>query len=180
MAKLSDGLRVKYEPIYPQAPVDMKFHYYEMNEDGEQILKIHEENFKLIQDISELEEFVKKCEGRIIAFDTETTGLSYGKDHIVGFSASLDSYSGIYVPIRHQLRTSIKTKMDKLDENGNQILTKTGKVSTTTVVTYEYHDCPGNVNAKQALDLMYKMLTTCKLALMHNSEFDLNMIKFEG
>lgn len=180
MAKLSDGLRVKYEPIYPQAPVDAKFHYYETNEDGEKILKIHEENFKLIQSISELEEFVKKCKDKTIAFDTETTGLSYGKDHIVGFSVSLDSYSGIYVPIRHQLRTSIKTKMDKLDENGNQVLTKTGKVSTTTVITYEYHDCPGNVNAEQALDLMYEMLTSCKLALMHNSEFDLNMIKFEG
>ena len=60
MAKLSDGLRVKYEPIYPQAPVDMKFHYYETNEDGENILKIHEDNFKLIQSLGELEEFVKK------------------------------------------------------------------------------------------------------------------------
>lgn len=180
MSKLSDGLRVKYEPIYPQAPIDTKFHYYEVNEDGEKILKIHEENFKLIKTVEELKEFAKKCKGKTIAFDTETTGLSYGKDHIVGFSVSLDSYSGIYVPVRHQLRTSIKTKIDKLDENGNQILTKTGKVSTTTVVTYEYHDCPGNVSTREALDLMYEILTGAKLALMHNSEFDLNMIKFEG
>ena len=120
MAKLSDGLRVKYEPIYPQAPVDMKFHYYEVNEEGEQILKIHEENFKLVRTVDELKEFVKKCEGKTIAFDTENTGLSYGKDHIVGFSASLDSYSGIYVPIRHQLRTSIKTKIT--NKNGTKLI----------------------------------------------------------
>ena len=194
MAKLGDGLKIKYEPIFPQAPVDEKFHYYEdieevtgVNEDGEptvevhKILKIREENFKLILDIEELKEFAKQCEGKTIGFDTETTGLSYGVDHIVGFSISLDSYSGIYVPIRHQLRRTIKTKKDKLDENGKQILTKSGRVSTTTVVTYEYEDCPDNVNAKEALDtLYYEILTKAKLVLMHNSEFDLNMLKFEG
>lgn len=181
MAKLGDGLRIKYEPIYPQAPVDMKFHYYETNEEGEEILRIQTDKFKLIQDIEELKEFAKQCEGQRVGFDTETTGLSYGVDHIVGFSVSLDRYSGIYVPIRHQLRKVIKTRMDKLDENGNQVLTPSGRVSTTTVVTYEYEDCPDNVDAKQALDVLYnEILTKAKLVLMHNSEFDLNMLKFEG
>lgn len=194
MAKLGDGLKFKYEPIFPQAPTDMKFHYYEttedvvgVNENGEpiveahQILKIREDKFKLILNIEELREFAKQCEGKTIGFDTETTGLSYGVDHIVGFSISLDRYSGIYVPIRHQLRRTIKTKMDKLDENGNQVLTPSGRVSTTTKVTYEYEDCPDNVNAKEALDLLYnEILTKARLVLMHNSEFDLNMLKFEG
>ena len=180
MSKLSDGLKVKYEPIFPQAPVDMKFHYYETNEDGEQILKIHEENFKLAESIDDLKEYLLKCEGKIIGFDTETTGLSYVKDHIVGFSLSVDRYSGIYVPIRHQLRRTIKTKVDKLDENGNQILTKSGKVSTTTLVTYEYQDIDENLDPKEALDTLYEILLASKLVLMHNSEFDLNMLKFEG
>ena len=180
MAKLSDGLKVKYEPIFPQAPVDMKFHYYETNENGEQILKIHEDNFKLATSVEDLKDYITKCEGKIIGFDTETTGLSYVKDHIVGFSLSVDRYSGIYVPIRHQLRRAIKTKIDKLDKNGNQILTKSGKVSTTTVVTYEYQDIDENVNAKEALDILYEILLKAKLVLMHNSEFDLNMLKFEG
>lgn len=180
MSKLSDGLKVKYEPIFPQAPVDMKFHYYETNEDGEQILKIHEENFKLATSIDDLKEYLVKCEGKIIGFDTETTGLSYVKDHIVGFSLSVDRYSGIYVPIRHQIRQVIKTKIDKLDENGNQVLTKTGKVATTTKVTYEYQDTDENLDPKEALDVLYEILQRAKLVLMHNSEFDLNMLKFEG
>lgn len=180
MAKLGDGLQIKYEPIYPQAPVDMKFHYYETNQDGEQVLKIHDENFKLITDIEELKSFAKKCEGQKIGFDTETTGLSYGKDHIVGFSISLDSYSGVYVPIRHQIRTTIKKKIDKLDKDGNQILTKSGKVSTTTILEHTYQDRPGNVDPKTALDVLYELLLSAKLVLMHNSEFDLNMLKFEG
>ena len=92
---------------------------YETNENNEQILKIREDNFKLIKSIEELKEFGIKCNGRIMAFDTETTGLSYGKDKIVGFSMSLDSYSGVYVPIRHQIKHITKEKIDKLDENGN-------------------------------------------------------------
>ena len=180
MTKLGEGLKIKYEPIYPQAPVDMTFHYYETNEAGEQVLKIHEENFKLISSIEELEEYIEKCKDKIIAFDTETTGLTYVKDHIVGFSISLDSYSGIYVPIRHQIRKSFKEKVDKLDENGNQILTKSGRVSTMTKVSYEYEDCAENLNPKEALDVLYKILLGAKLVLMHNSEFDLNMLKFEG
>lgn len=181
MAKLGDGLKVKYEPIFPQAKTDMKFHYVEVNEDGEEVLKIHTEKFKLVQTVEELKEFAKMCNGKKIAFDTETTGLSYGVDHIVGFSLSLDSYSGIYVPIRHQLRKTIKEKVDKLDENGNQVLTKSGRVSTTTKVTYSYEDCPENIPAKEALDVLYyEILTKASLVLIHNSEFDLNMLKFEG
>ena len=180
MGKLGEGLKVKYEPIFPQAPVDMRFHYYETNAEGEQVLKIHEENFKLIQSIEELVEFGKTCEGKIIGFDTETTGLTYVKDHIVGFSLSVDSYSGVYVPIRHKIRITTKQKMDKLDENGNQVLTKTGRVSQTTVVTHEDLDCDENLNPKEALDALFEILKKAKLVLMHNSEFDLNMLKFEG
>ena len=33
---------------------------------------------------------------------------------------------------------------------------------------------------KEALDVLFEILTKAKLVLMHNSEFDLNMLKFEG
>lgn len=180
MSKLGEGLKIKYEPIFPQAPVDEKFHYYETNENNEQILKIREDNFKLIKSIEELKEFGIKCNGRIMAFDTETTGLSYGKDKIVGFSMSLDSYSGVYVPIRHQIKHITKEKIDKLDENGNQVLTKAGKVATTTIKKETFEESKSNLNPKEALDVLYEILINAKLVLMHNSEFDLNMLKFEG
>jgi DNA polymerase-1 len=37
----------------------------------------------------------------IVAFDTETTGLDPSKDHLVGFSFSVDGKSGYYVPMMH-------------------------------------------------------------------------------
>lgn len=180
MANLGEGLQFTYEPILEQAPMDEKFHYLVENEDGTKDIKIRTEGFKLITDIEELKTYITKCKGKVIGFDTETTGLTYGEDKIVGFSISLDSYSGFYVPIRHKNRIAIKTRVDKVDENGQQVLTKTGKVATKTVTTYEYSECESNLNPKEALDVLYEILQAAQLVLMHNSEFDLSMLKFEG
>ena len=180
MGKLGDGLLFKYESIIPEAPLDMKFHYWETNEQGEQVLRIHTDNFKLVTDIEELKSYVKKCKDKRIAFDTETTGLTYGVDKIVGFSFSLDRWSGIYVPIRHRIKTEVSETVDKLDENGNQVLTKAGRVSRIKKITATYRDYEHNIDPKEALDVLYEILTGAKRVLMHNSEFDLNMLKFEG
>ena len=181
MAKLGEGSQFKYESIIPQAPIDMKFHYWEYNEEtGEKVLKIHTENFKLITDIEELKTYIEKCKDKRIAFDTETTGLTYGEDKIVGFSFSLDRWSGVYVPIRHKIRHEVSEMVDKLDENGNQVLTKAGRISRTKKVTVSYTDYEHNIEPKEALDVLYEILTGAKRVLMHNSEFDLNMLKFEG
>lgn len=40
---------------------------------------------------------------KTIAVDTETTGLDFNKDRIVGISFSFDAYSGYYIPIRHDV-----------------------------------------------------------------------------
>ena len=180
MAKLGEGLEFKYESVIPQAPIDMKFHYWEEQEDGTRVLKIHTENFKLVTDIEELKSYIEKCKDKKIAFDTETTGLTYGVDKIVGFSFSLDRWSGVYVPIRHKIRHEVNEKVDKLDENGNQILTKAGRVARITKTTVTYTDYEHNINPKEALDVLYEILTGAKRVIMHNSEFDLNMLKFEG
>ena len=180
MAKLGEGLEFKYESIIPQAPLDMKFHYWEEQEDGTKILKIHTENFKLIKNLEELRPWIEKCKDKKVAFDTETTGLTYGEDKIVGFSLSLDRWSGIYVPIRHRIKHEVVEMIDRLDENGNQILTKSGRVSRMKKVTATYTDYEGNLNPKEALDILYEILTGAKRVIIHNSEFDLNFMKFEG
>ena len=74
----------------------------------------------------------------------------------------------------------VSEMVDRLDENGNQVLTKAGRVSRTKKVTVSYTDYEHNINPKEALDVLYKILTGAKRVLMHNSEFDLNMLKFEG
>ena len=145
MAQLGEGLNFKYESIIPQAPIDMKFHYWEENENGEKILRTHTENFKLITDIEEFKTYVEKCKGKLIAFDTETTGLTYGEDKIVGFSIALDRWSGFYVPIRHKIKHEVSEMVDRLDENGNQILTPAGRVSRTKKVTKTYTEYEHNM-----------------------------------
>ena len=180
MAKLGDGLLFKYESIIPKAPLDMKFHYWGENEQGEKVLKIHTENFKLITDIEEFKTYIEKCRDKIIAFDTETTGLTYGVDKIVGFSISLDRWSGFYVPIRHQIKTEVSEMVDKLDENGNQILTKAGRVSRTKKVTATYRDYEHNINPEEALDVLYEILTSAKRVIIAKNFFIIDSLSYSS
>lgn len=168
---------LRYESVIPVGAPDTKFQTFN-TETG--TWDIHAD-FKLIESIEELREYAKTCQGIKVAVDTETTGLTYKEDFIVGFSVSKSAYDGIYVPIRHQIRTVTKQKEVRLDKDGNPILTKSGKPSQHTVEYYDDKDYPNNVDPKQALDvLFYDIMCKSKITLMHNSGFDLNMIKQEG
>ena len=166
---------LKYKAVYPQAPIDMKYHYY----DGD-VLKIRPETSTLIKSIDELREYVNICKGVKIAVDTETTGLTYDKDFVVGFSIAKDMYHGIYVPIRHQIKRVEKIEVPLLDEAGNQLYTKAGKARVKKVTNETALENPLNLDPKEALDLLYEAMLNAQLVLMHNSEFDLTMIRQEG
>ena len=175
--QIKETEELKYESVIPVSAPDTKFQTFNA-ETG--TWDIHAD-FKLIESIEELKEYAKTCKGIKVAVDTETTGLTYKEDFIVGFSVSKSAYDGIYVPIRHQIRTVTKQKEVRLDESGNPILTKSGKPSQHTVEYYDDKDYPNNVDPKQALDvLFYDIMCKSKITLMHNSGFDLNMIKQEG
>jgi len=180
MGKLGEGLKFKYEPIWEQAPIDKKYHYYETLEDGTKVLKAHTENYKLITNIEELKQFRDNAVDKLVGFDTETTGLTYGEDEIVGFSLALDPYSGIYVPIRHKETLEVVKEVPKKDKEGNQVFTKSGKPSMCKKKEYLYSNSPENLDPKEALDVLYEILVSAKRVIMHNAEFDLNMLKFEG
>ena len=166
---------LKYKAVYPQAPIDMKYHYY----DGD-VLKIRPETSTLIKSIDELREYVNSCKGVKIAVDTETTGLTYDEDFVVGFSIAKDMYHGIYVPIRHQIKRVEKVEVPLLDEAGNQLYTKAGKARVKKVTNETALENPLNLDPKEALDLLYEAMLNAQLVLMHNSEFDLTMIRQEG
>lgn len=170
----------KYIPVIKQAGRDMKFHYVEEHLEGQLPKYGIKAKCELVTSIERLKEFAETCKDKIIAVDTETTGLSYSTDYIVGFSISLDSYSGIYVPIRHKIRIAVKEKIALKDENGNVLYTKAGKERTKTVVSYNYSEQTKNVNDKEALDILFQIMKDAKRVLMYNAEFDLNMIKKEG
>ena len=175
-----EEVKIVYESVIPKGKFDDKFNKEVKDDEGNVIGYDIIADFKLIKSLDELKEFAEKCKGKVIAVDTETTGLSYLRDVIVGFSISLDAYSGIYVPIRHQHKTVHKEKTEKRDENGDIVLTRTGKVSMTTISTFTYTDYEGNLDAKPALDLLNEIMLNAKGCLLHNSEYDLNMIKKEG
>ena len=57
---------------------------------------------KLLTDAKELHTILSNItKDTIIAFDTETTGLDYEKDHLVGFSFCMDDTKAYYVPFAH-------------------------------------------------------------------------------
>ena len=113
--QIKETEELKYESVIPVSAPDTKFQTFN-TETG--TWDIHAD-FKLIESIEELKEYAKTCKGIKVAVDTETTGLTYKEDFIVGFSVSKSAYDGIYVPIRHQIRTVTKQKEVRLDENGN-------------------------------------------------------------
>ena len=173
----AESTELKYESVIPIGAPDTKFQTFN-TATGK--WDIHAD-FRLIESIEELREYAKTCEGLRIAVDTETTGLTYQKDFIVGFSVSKSAYDGIYVPIRHQVRKTEKIQEIKLDENGEIMYTKAGKPRKHTVTKHTDTDYEFNVDPKEALDvLFYDIMCKAKLNLMHNSEFDLNMIRQEG
>ena len=56
----------------------------------------------LITDEKKLREVLAEIENYdVVAFDTETTGLDYDKDKLVGFSFSFDDKEAFYVPFAH-------------------------------------------------------------------------------
>lgn len=164
-----------YKPVYPQAPTDMRYHYYD-----DKVLKIRPETSRLIQSVDELKEYALTCKDKIIAVDTETTGLTYEKDFIVGFSIATDMYKGIYVPIRHQIKRIDVIEDVKRDENGEILYTKAGKPRKQTRKAETIFENPANLPDKECLDILYDIMLNAKLVLMHNSEFDLTMIMQEG
>ncbi|MBN2816412.1 MAG: DNA polymerase I [Campylobacterales bacterium] len=56
----------------------------------------------LITDAKQLDDILSKIhENSVVAFDTETTGLDYEKDKLVGFSFCIDEEEAFYVPFAH-------------------------------------------------------------------------------
>lgn len=62
----------------------------------------------LVESLDQLKSIVESNRGKtVIAVDTETTGLSYVSNNIVGFSFSYDSFEGYYIPLRHLIGTNL-------------------------------------------------------------------------
>lgn len=84
-------------------------HYFpEVPEDVTAFSKLKK---RTVESIEELKNIIKENEEKsFVAWDTETTGLNYEVDRIVGFSFAFSSKEGWYVPIRHVLGNNLPVK----------------------------------------------------------------------
>lgn len=165
----------KYVPNDAKAPLDTKFNV--LKEDG-----TYEYVFKpeLMDSIEKLEQYRDIVKGKLIAWDTETTGLTYFEDYIVGFSLSTNENNGMYAPIRHEIKQIVKTEIPLVDENGNQLFTKAGKARTKKIDKINYYEEESNLDPKKSLDILYDILINASTVICHNAEFDMIMLQAEG
>jgi len=141
----------KYIPAEPRAPFDYGFHT--KNKEG--TFKYHG-IYKMVNSIEELEKIRDLYKGKVVAVDTETTGLAFFQDYIVGFSLAISSSVTepvYYIPIRHKIKQEVNSKkVNKLDAEGNVEYTPAGRPRTTTVKEYSYYDSPYNIRDNKYIE----------------------------
>lgn len=107
-----------------------------------------------ITTISALEQYLGRVD-KILAIDTETTGLNHISDKIVGISLAIDDTHGAYIPIRHHSGTH-----DLLD--GNNI-------------------APNQIPIETVREKLWPILTNPDIIKIgHNLKYDLHIMANEG
>ncbi len=70
-----------------------------------------------IRNKKQLDEVVKECEGKVVAFDTETSSLDSKNTKLVGFSFAFDEQKAYYVPLAHSyLGVEEQLKLEDIKE----------------------------------------------------------------
>lgn len=111
-------------------------------------------NCTLITTIDELQNYLTKIE-RVLAIDTETTGLNQISDKIVGISLAINDTDGAYIPIRH------RTKSDDLFGG-----------DTTA---------PNQLTLESVYKYLWPILTNPNIIKIgHNLKYDLHIMANEG
>lgn len=110
--------------------------------------------YETIKNVDDLEKFLSKIDD-VIAIDTETTGLNPLEAKIVGISLATDDTHGVYIPIRHQVKTN-----DLFAEN--------------TIA-------PDQIDIKTVHDKLWPIFTDKRiLKIGHNLKYDLHVMANEG
>lgn len=107
-----------------------------------------------ITTISALEQYLGRVD-KILAIDTETTGLNHISDKIVGISLAIDDTHGAYIPIRHHSGTP-----DLLDG---------------------YNIAPNQIPIETVREKLWPILTNPDIIKIgHNMKYDLHIMANEG
>lgn len=119
--------------------------------------KIHakrEIKCETITDIAQLKNFLARID-KVLAIDTETTGLNQMSDNIVGISLAIDDVHGAYIPVRH--------RVGGVDLFGGDTI------------------APNQLTINQVYDALWGVLTNPKIIKIgHNLKYDLHIMANEG
>jgi DNA polymerase I-like protein with 3'-5' exonuclease and polymerase domains len=116
----------------------------------------------------------------LLAFDTETNGLYFHKNVIIGFSISTDSSSGFYIPLLEWQPDLSSLKSVSIQKKKQEVYQKGYFKDVWSDATYP-EDVSGNEYQPPEfiVGLLRSWLETPKVKLiMHNAPFDCNMIKY--
>lgn len=131
------------------------------------------------QQLAEMDAYFEEGQYSLISVDTETNGLHFWKNLVIGISISTDRQSGFYIPFltwKPDLNSKKSKKIKKIDtlvyENGSFECIWTGKKYPENVRPDEY-EYPSTVLEV----LKYRLYDQKPWIIMHNAPFDVLMIE---
>jgi DNA polymerase I-like protein with 3'-5' exonuclease and polymerase domains len=111
---------------------------------------------------------------QLMAYDTETNGLNLYKTVVIGFSFSLDSKSGFYVPLLYWVPDEKSEKIRSIDKVKRPIFEEGQFRCHWTGKNYPENVTPKQYQPPQFIkDLAKRWFSKVKL-IMHNAPFDVN------
>jgi len=115
----------------------------------------------------------------LMAFDTETNGLHFFRNVIIGFSISTSAKNGWYIPLLEWHPDPASEKERSIDKVKRQIITDGWFVDAWTGKEYHEKVTPQQYQAPDFIKkYMARWLTSHNGLLMHNAPFDCNMVAY--
>lgn len=113
-----------------------------------------------------------------MAFDTETNGLLFFRNVVIGFSISVNSKEGFYIPFLEWEKDPTSKKIRKIDGVDTEVH-QSGRFKEAWTGEYFPEDVsPVNYKPQKfILEYLERWLKSSSL-LMHNAPFDVNMLKY--
>lgn len=114
----------------------------------------------------------------LVAFDTETNGLSHKKNVVIGFSFSVNDWQGFYVPILEWVPYEESLKSRKVNKEDVDSYMEGRFVGVWDGKEYPEFVTPQEIEMPEFLAGMLERWFTHKdvKLLMHNAPFDCNMV----
>ena len=130
--------------------------------------------------LKELSYFLKSKNPDFLAFDTETNGLHFFKNVIIGFSFSISPSQGWYIPLLEWEPDKESLKIRSVDKVKREVFLTGRFKDVWRTDTYYAEDVTSNEYKPPSFIVEFFKDTVAKhpRLLMHNAPFDVNMVAY--